>query len=247
VARFHAPAAERVGDLVELPRDEAAHLTRVLRLGVGAAVRVFNGRGAEFEGVVEQLSKTGVRVRVETARPPQPEMAVRVTLAQAAIKGDGMDDVVRDAVMMGVSVVQPMVTERSEVSLASLARGRRRERWQRIAVSSAKQCGRAVVPAVAEPRTVVQVLEELRGTPGEAVLLCVEPSAAVDAVSVSELETPPSSTVTLLVGPEGGWAPEELTLAAPICRFVTIGGRTLRANAAAVVALSAVFARWRLL
>jgi 16S rRNA (uracil1498-N3)-methyltransferase len=149
--------------------------------------------------------------------------------------------------MMGVGVVQPIVAERSEVTVAALVRGRRRERWQRIAVSSAKQCGRAVVPAVLEPRTLVAVLEELRVAPHGVVLLCVEPSVAAGAASVADLEGPPPSEVTLLVGPEGGWAPEELVLAARVCRFVTIGGRTLRANAAAIVALSALLTRWRLL
>ena len=74
-----------------------------------------------------------------------------LTLAQAVLKGDKMDDVVRDAVMMGVAAIQPIVTARSEVTRAALERGHRRERWQRVAVSSAKQCGRAVVPAVLEP------------------------------------------------------------------------------------------------
>jgi 16S rRNA (uracil1498-N3)-methyltransferase len=170
-----------------------------------------------------------------------------VRLVQAVIKGDAMDEVVRDAVMMGVGVVQPVVTARSEATLASLVRGRRRERWQRIAVASAKQCGRAVVPAVLEPRALDGLLDDLSPATRGSAFICVEPSVAAGAVRVSDLEAPPAAEVTLLVGPEGGWTPDELARAAPVCRPITLGGRTLRANAAAIVALSAMLAHWRLL
>jgi 16S rRNA (uracil1498-N3)-methyltransferase len=151
-ARFFAPAAGVPGDRILLPVDEAEHLTRVLRLSSGDNVRVFNGRGAEFEAVVDTADREGVRLTIGAPCVPAPEPRVAFTLAQAVLKGDKMDDVVRDAVMIGVAAIHPIVTARSEISLASLARGRRRERWERIAVSSAKQCGRAVVPSIAEPR-----------------------------------------------------------------------------------------------
>ena len=151
-ARFYAPGATSAGDLATLPADEAQHLTRVLRLKAGDSIRVFNGRGGEFNATVESVVKQVVRVSVGAAGKPAPETRVAITLAQAVLKGDKMDDVVRDAVMMGVAAIQPIVTVRSEVSLAALERGRRRDRWQRIAISSAKQCGRAVVPTMLDPR-----------------------------------------------------------------------------------------------
>src|SRR6188472_2052782 len=150
-ARFHAPDAREPGQVITLADDEAAHLTRVLRLQVGAPVRVFDGAGLEFDAVVETTSKRGADIRLLTPHQAVAEPRIRVTLAQAVLKGDKMDDVVRDAVMMGVAAILPLITARTEVSPAVLERGRRRERWQRIAVMSAKQCGRAVVPAVLEP------------------------------------------------------------------------------------------------
>jgi 16S rRNA (uracil1498-N3)-methyltransferase len=243
--RFHAPDAERPGDLVSLPSDEAQHLTRVLRLGEGAAIRVFNGRGAEFDAVVAQAGKSGVQVRVGPVRDALREPGVAITLAQAVLKADKMDDVVRDAVMLGVVAVQPMVTARSEVSLESLRRGHRQERWTRIAVSSAKQCGRAIVPVIQPPLGIRDVLSRLvNGEGGERGLIFVEPSAAQEAASVGGLDADRPRRATVLVGPEGGWTGEELQGALAICRPVTLGARTLRADAMSIVALTALLVRW---
>lgn len=245
-ARFYVPEAKAVGDLVALPSDESQHLTRVLRLKAGDAVRVFNGRGGEFDAAVETAAKGGVRVRVGTRREPAPEPRVAVTLAQAVLKGDKMDDVVRDAVMMGVTTIQPIVTARTEVSLATLERGRRRGRWERIAISAAKQCGRAVVPAILNPRSLEPAGQALPAMRLPApVLMLVEPGAMSDGAALGDLDLPTPETASVIVGPEGGWTREELAAAVTSCRLMTLGGRTLRADAMAVVALAALFARWR--
>lgn len=256
-ARFFAPGAERPGDRVALPDDEAQHLTRVLRLKAGAAVRIFDGRGREFDAVVEQAGKNGVKVLVGAAREPLArEPRVAVTLAQAVLKGDKMDDVIRDAVMMGVAAVQPMVTARSEVTLAAVQRGRRVERWGRIAVSSAKQCGRATVPPVLEPRSFAGAVDALASmTLPVPALMFVEPSAlspvggsddgpAGSLVALRDLDATAPREATLLIGPEGGWEPDEIERGAAACRLVTLRGATLRADAMPLVALTALFARW---
>jgi len=208
----------------------------VLRLSSGDRVRVFNGRGAEFEAVVDAADREGVRLTIGAARVPAPEPRVAITLAQAVLKGDKMDDVVRDAVMMGVAAIRPIVTARSEISLASLTRGRRRERWERIAVSSAKQCGRAVVPSIAEPS---QFNEDFPSP----VFILVEPNTLA-GVALADLEPTIPGHATLMIGPEGGWTADELEIAAGLGTLVTLGQRTLRADAMALVALSAMFARW---
>ena len=123
-ARFYAPDAHAPGDVIALPEDEAEHLARVLRLKAGDALRVFNGRGHEFDATVESEGKGGVRVRLGGATQPAPEPRVAVTLAQAVLKGDKMDDIVRDSTMLGVAAIQPIITARAEVTRASLIRGR---------------------------------------------------------------------------------------------------------------------------
>lgn len=244
-ARFYAPEANAPGEIATLPDDEAQHLARVLRLKAGQVVTIFNGRGSEFGGVVESVASGRVQVRLTDPRKPAREAAVAITLAQAVVKGDKMDDVIRDAVMIGVAAIQPIVTARSEITCAALDRGRRRERWQRIAVSSAKQSGRAVVPPILDPLdfgAMPQALTDLR-LPGPALML-IEPRASAEAIGLSEVPAIPPRETTLLVGPEGGWTAEEIAAAANACTMITMGARTLRADATALVAIAALFARW---
>jgi 16S rRNA (uracil1498-N3)-methyltransferase len=241
-ARFYAPGSAR-GRTVALPDDEAQHLSRVLRLKAGAPVVVFDGRGREFDAVVEKAGKSEVLVNVGSSRVVvEREPAVSLTLAQAVLKGDKMDAVVRDAVMLGVAAIQPIVTSRSEVTLASLERGRRRDRWQRVAISSAKQCGRAVVPEIIEPVAFEELVEP--GAIGMAFTF-VEPGAAGKGKPLVAFEGAPPAEAALFIGPEGGWAPEEVDLAAAVTHLVTLGRLTVRADAMALVALSAVFTLWK--
>lgn len=245
-ARFYAPDAHEPGDVIALPSDEAEHLTRVLRLKAGDVLRVFNGRGGEFEATVEQADKRGVRVRLGSHAMSAPEPRVAITLAQAVLKGDKMDDVVRDAAMMGAAEIQPIVTARTEVTRASIVRGRRRERWERIAVSSVKQCGRATIPRVLEAIEFDELIEALGRMllplPG---LMLLEPNAASQTTPASELDLSPQRGATVLIGPEGGWTAAEVERGASVCRLITVGSRTLRADAMCVVALSAFFTMWR--
>jgi 16S rRNA (uracil1498-N3)-methyltransferase len=241
-ARFYAPASVR-GKTVALPAEEAQHLSRVLRLKAGAPVVVFDGRGREFDAIVEKAGKSEVLVTVGAARTVvERELAVSLTLAQAVLKGDKMDNVVRDAVMMGIAAIQPMVTSRCEVTVAALVRGRRRERWQRVAVASAKQCGRSVVPEVIEPVAFEELVEPRSiGT----AFTFVEPAGASRAKPLVSFAAMPPAEASLFIGPEGGWAPEEIDRAASVTHLVTLGRLTFRADAMALVALSALLTMWK--
>jgi 16S rRNA (uracil1498-N3)-methyltransferase len=236
--RFYVPEARATADVIALPEDEAQHLVRVLRLSVGDRIRVFNGRGDEWWATVDAAGKRGVRARLNEPSRPAPEARVPITLAVAVLKGDKMDDIVRDAVMMGVTAIVPLVTARTEVARAAVERGDRVSRWHRIAVSSAKQCGRAVVPEV---RPVARLDDVLRQ--GPASLMLVEPSIS-EAVRTLR-DVPVMDRATLLVGPEGGWAPEEVAAALDrMALLVTLGPRTLRADAVPMVALTALRVHW---
>ena len=238
LARFFASEALTTGTSVALPEEEGQHLTRVLRLQAGDPVAVFNGRGQEWRAVVDAVDKHRVRVRLEEAIVPPPEPSIAIVLAVAALKGDKMDDVVRDAVMIGVAAIQPIVTARSEIPLSRVRDGGRVARWQRVAVSSAKQCGRAVIPVVNPP---LALGDALRGAIGAIVL--VEPSANAPTQRLRDLPARPRAT--LFIGPEGGWAPEELELAATAgATLVTLGAETLRADAAPLVAVTALRVQW---
>jgi 16S rRNA (uracil1498-N3)-methyltransferase len=243
VHRFFAPALDARADTVALPRDEAEHLTRVLRLGVGDTVSVFDGRGREFLARVVAAARRDVRVRLLAPVAPPAEPAVALTLVQAVLKGDRMDDVVRDAVMLGVAAVQPLVTARTETTVAALGRAGRPDRWRRVALASVKQSGRAVLPDIRTPLGLERYLEE----PAPAVrLMLVEPSAAATAAPIAALRGgPPPPDAALLVGPEGGWTPAECEAAAAAdVRLISLGPRTLRADAVPIVAIGILQFLW---
>lgn len=246
IPRFHAASLDRDSLEVDLPPDEAHHLAHVLRLSVGAAVRVFDGRGLEREARVLALSRRGARLALGAAVQSAREMAVRVTLVQAVLKHEAMDTVVRDATMLGVAAIVPLLAARCTVPTRAIASGRAVERWHRIAVGSAKQSGRAVVPEVRAPAT----FDEWLAADEAAVrLLLVEPERALHAAGgrwiAARRDTAVAGGVSVAVGPEGGWAADEVDAAAR--RGVvgwSLGQRTLRAEVAPVVALAILCHEW---
>lgn len=238
--RFFVPAAARTGTEVALPAEESAHLVRVLRLRVRDAIRVFDGRGREWDAEVGEIDGARVQVRLGRAVEPAPEPRVATVLAVSLLKGDKMDEVVRDAVMLGVAAIHPIAAERSDAAVRQAERRGRLDRWQRIAIASAKQCGRAVVPEIAAVATLAEGLAAAAGL----ALFLTEPGAAAPGV-VALADVPRAEAATIFVGPEGGWTGEELRQAADAGAVATtIGGLTLRADAVAIVALTALRALW---
>jgi 16S rRNA (uracil1498-N3)-methyltransferase len=241
--RFFAPSLDPGDELVMLPRDEGEHLTRVLRLGVGDTVSVFNGRGQEFVARVASVLRRDVRLQLQQRVDPPPEPSVAITLAQAVIKGDKMDDIVRDAVMLGAAAIQPLVSKRAETTVAALLRTARLDRWRRIALASVKQSRRAVLPEIRTPLTLENFLDE---PPAALRVMLVEPSVGGgEPVAVLQREPTPSDAA-ILVGPEGGWTEQECANARDHhVRLMTLGHRTLRADAAPVAAISVLQFLWR--
>jgi 16S rRNA (uracil1498-N3)-methyltransferase len=237
--RFYLPNLDREAARGRLDEHEARHLSRVLRLGPGADIEVLDGVGGLFHARVTTVWRDGVDVALIAPVTPAAEPRVQVGLVMSVLKGDSMDAVVRDAAMMGVATVQPVISARSETTIAALQRGHRARRWSRVAVSSVKQCGRATVPRIFPPVT----LEAWLGSRATARRLAlVEPSSA-RGHSFSAIDRSP--VVDLLVGPEGGWTPAELArLDRADVPLVTLGPRTLRAEAAPTIALAALFEAW---
>jgi len=241
--RFYVPEVSEVDQRLRLPDDEAAHLTRVLRLGAGATIHLFDGQGHEFKASVTSVERHGVEAQCLEAVDPTPEPSVSLTLAQAVLKGRAFDDVVRDATMLGVRAIQPLVTERTNAPLDAVRRDALRARWQRVAVASSKQSGRAVVPVV---RPVLSLIDHLSTCHDERHLMLVEPSASHAPTSALALAGPnPPATATVTIGPEGGWTEAEREQGKLRgCDVVTLGARTLRADAVPVAAVSVLLYVW---
>ena len=239
--RFYAPP-ENIDEAMltaDLPEDEARHLREVLRLGIGDEVYLFDGAGREWRGVVTQSTKRGAQVALaEAVAPAQPESPLALTLAVALLKGDKFDFVVQKATELGVTRLQPLATQYADVRLRDARDATQRvTRWQRIALAAAKQSGRAVVPEVCGCLAFSDFLA-IAGTDAGNRFMFAERAGQTLADALHQSSVP-SLSACVLVGAEGGWADSEIARAqADGWRIVTLGGRILRAETAAIVAVT---------
>jgi len=237
--RFLAESIDNDGRHARLSDDEARHLSQVLRLGAGDEIAVFDGAGREFRGRVVSVARDGAEVLLTSEVVASPEPAVRLTLAQAAIKGEKMDDVVRDATMMGVAAIEPLVTEHTA---SHMRPGGAPDRWRRIAIASAKQCRRAVIPLIGSGTTLGDWIVQ---DSARVKLMLLEPSASVEGHPLSTIGESRPESASLLVGPEGGWSTEEINAAVGAGYVpITMGHRTLRADAVPIVAIGLLQFVW---
>ena len=237
--RVYVPNLDPATRRFVLPEAEAHHVRRVLRLDAGDDVRVFDGRGREWSArLVPSERRSAVTVDLVEEVPAVPEPSVRVTLAAGVLKGDHMDAIVRDATMMGAAAIVPLVTEHVTVPKKAWQGTAVLDRWRRVAVASAKQCGRAVVPEIAAPADLTGVLTRRAW---QSIVMFVEPAVPTEVVSLSSVAIPNGGDVLVLIGPEGGWSESEVTGAgAAGAKLAHLGPRTIRADAMATAALSAM-------
>ncbi|HEY6806800.1 MAG TPA: 16S rRNA (uracil(1498)-N(3))-methyltransferase [Pyrinomonadaceae bacterium] len=226
--RFFAPPSAFNRQTVTLTGDEAKHLRSVLRLKPGDQVFVFDGAGKEFKCVVAQLRRDEVELdNCEAIGPASPESPLSFTLAVALLKGEKFDLVVQKATELGVTTIVPVTTRYADIQLRDSSDAEKRvTRWRRIAMEAAKQCGRAMVTEVETPTSFKALIEEHN----EGARLLFSERDGGPLVAAQDVES-----VIGLVGSEGGWADEELSLARDAgWQIVTLGGRILRAETAAI-------------
>ena len=240
--RFYAPPTAFTapdGATVALGPEESRHLRDVLRLGIGDEAFVFDGEGREYRCVVfEQGRGAGATVTLqvtERVAPLRPESPLHLTLAVALLKSEKFDLVVQKATELGVSSIVPVVTKRADVRLRDRQEmERRRARWQRVVLEAAKQSGRARLPEINLPCAFASLIERADGDTKR--LLFAERSGRGLVETTKEWPARPAR-LTALTGPEGGWEDEEITEAAESgWAVITLGGRTLRAETAAIIA-----------
>ena len=231
--RFHAlPSAFNFETkTVTLAADEARHLRDVLRLKVNDEVYVFDGAGREFRCIVADTRRDVATLRIDSeVEPAKPESHLELTLCVALLKGEKFDLVVQKATELGVSRIVPLVTRYADIHLRDEADASKRvARWQRIALEAAKQSGRALVPEVGAP---VLFASFVQGTKDAALCLMFSERGGGGLELLAD-RTPRS--VAALVGSEGGWSDEEIEQArSEKFHVVTLGGRILRAETAAI-------------
>lgn len=236
--RFYAPPSAFTSgfDRVDLASDEARHLRDVLRLKPGDEVYVFDGAGKEFHCRVAESRRDAAQLNViSEVEPARPESPLRLTLAVALLKGEKFDLVVQKATELGVARILPIVTKHADIRLRDESDAAKRvARWQRIALEAAKQSGRAVVPEVDGPIAFGSLVQPASSDVAMPCLMFSEREGQ-SLLEVGKNIPAKVSAITALVGSEGGWANEELDAARDAgWTIVTLGGRTLRAETAAI-------------
>ena len=234
--RFFCPDGLLPASDMPLPAAVAHHAERVLRLAVGDPVTLFDGQGGECAASIlafgrEALARLGPQLAIECESPLQ------ITLVQALASGDKMDWIVQKAVELGVAAVQPVAAERSVLKLAGERADKRVAHWQQVAVAACEQSGRNRVPVVGE----ILPLAKYLARPFDGTRLILAPGA--DGALARKAR--PGRPVAILIGPEGGWSPAELDLAARAgCAPLALGPRVLRTETAGLAALAAMQTMW---
>lgn len=238
--RLYLDAALASGTRLPLERGPANYLLNVLRLRPGGAVLVFNGRDGEWRALIEGEGRRGAALAVAErvrAQTPSGDLAYLF----APLKAARLDYMAQKAVEMGASVLKPVITRHTQAARVNLGRLRAN------AVEAAEQCGLLAVPEVAPPEPLGAALAALE--PERLLVFCDEAAELGDPVGALRA-APPSPGLAVLIGPEGGFAPEERAAVAgrPNTVRLSLGPRILRADTAAVAALAlvqAVRGDWR--
>jgi 16S rRNA (uracil1498-N3)-methyltransferase len=211
----------------------AAHVSRVLRLGTGDPVTIFNGDGSDYPATITALRGSSIEVEVLDRLPARPESPLALTLVQGIARGERMDLIVQKATELGVAAIQPVLTARSVVRLEAKTAARKLLHWRGIVIAACEQCGRARLPAIAAPMSLVEWLAK----PAPAGLRRLQ--LAVDATESLGAAAAGVDAIELLIGPEGGLDDEEREAAARAAyRPCSLGPRVLRTETAAVAAFA---------
>ena len=229
--RFFLPPTGFAGERVRFTPEDARHICLVRRLEPGAVVRAADGQGYSYEIVLETVRPETVEGRVILRYREETEPGLKIHLCQSLLKGEKMDLVLQKGTEVGISAFHPFFSRRTVVRLDPGRAGKKRARWARIVLEAAKQSERGLIPTVTHPTTV----KELSLPPGVPALVAWEEEKETTLRQVLD-KIPKPEELALIIGPEGGFAREEVEIfhtagAVP----VSLGSRILRAETAGPV------------
>ncbi|MBC7416437.1 MAG: 16S rRNA (uracil(1498)-N(3))-methyltransferase [Herminiimonas sp.] len=238
MARFYCPQPLAIGAMFELPQ-ALAHHVQVLRMAPGSNITLFNGEGGEYIATLVAVERKSATVEIKAFSPREVELPYALTLAQALPESSKMDWIVEKAVELGATALQPLAAQRCVVRLSAERAAKRQLHWQAIAVAAAEQSGRNRILHLGEPA-------DFSSYVGQQDLhrrILLSPRAET-SLSHWARHQPPQS-VTLMIGPEGGFSDAEESLAMQHGALaLSMGERVLRTETAGLAALAALNAIW---
>lgn len=231
VHRFFASPEVIENGTIRLPAEESHHLARVLRMREGDVVSAFDGAGNEWACEITLIHKSECRLSILRKLETIVESPLRLTLAQALVRGEKFDLIVQKATELGVSRIIPVITDHCEIRKNEERSEQRLQRWRRISLEAVKQSGRRRLVEIDQPVRFPDLSAVLQGQ--TALLLSEKGGSGLPRRKMED------SGVTVIIGPEGGWSDEELDLAAMSELFpVHLGPRILRTETAAITAVT---------
>lgn len=233
--RFFVDFPCKIGEKAIITGEDARHIAKSLRMKEGEMLELCDGNGMDYSCEIDSFAGGDVVVNVFRAAPSSTEPSTFVTLIQSLPKADKMDSVMQKAVETGASRMIPVLSMRCISRPDTKSAAKKAERWQKIASEAAKQCGRGILPQV-DPVTDFRKAVEEAAHDGEVVLFYEgggEP--------LTKLVSPKTRRLSIVIGPEGGFAPEEVEFAKSLgVKTATLGPRILRTETAPIAALSAI-------
>lgn len=237
--RFFVEGNQIGEDSISITGTDVNHIKNVLRMRVGETVLISDGKDREYTCSISELSDEEVIAKIEDVNGPERELSVRVTLFQALPKGDKMETIIQKMVELGAFEIVPVSTKRCVVKLDDKKAGKKTERWNAISLSAAKQSKRGIVPKVTTPVSYKMALEQAK----ELDLILIPYENAEDMNYTREIieGIHKDMTIGVFIGPEGGFAPEEVEAAVNAgAKEITLGRRILRTETAGMALMSTI-------
>lgn len=247
--RFYSPIALSIGATVKLSDNAAIHAAKVMRLGIGDQLVLFDGSGVDFDCELISVQKSSTSAQVLKSQAVNNESPLNITLLLGISAGDRMDIGIQKAVELGVNKIVPLKTERSVVKLDEEKAKKRVEHWQNVVIAACEQSGRAQIPPVLAPESLSTWLQANTNAPSSgADLLNVQATRIllnpIGAKKLSEISKP-TGEIQLLIGAEGGLSDKEVTLAISHgFQSMVLGARILRTETAPLAAIAAMQTIW---
>jgi 16S rRNA (uracil1498-N3)-methyltransferase len=232
MSRFFVPEGSVSNGRIIVTGEELHHAKDVMRLREGDEITVFDGTGKEYSGIIDKVGKNELLASVKKVRDAAPERC-RLTLIQAIPKSSKMDFIIEKATEIGVSRIIPVITERTVVKVGS--EGNKLERWRKIAVVAAKQCGRSTFPEISQVAGFRDSLSHIKEHKISVIPCLYEGNASIKEVLRKER----ADSAAVFIGPEGDFTKEEVALAVNAGAIpVILGSEVLRSETAAIAVLS---------
>ena len=239
MARFFVSKENIHNDIITIIGNDVNHIKNVLRLKPGDQIDICDGSSNDYIAVIEALEKNEIKTRILDRIGNLNESEIKVMLFQGIPKSDKMDSIIQKNVELGIHSIYPVITDRTVVKMdQGASAAKKTERWQRIALEASKQCQRGIVPKIGNSLSFNEALETAVNNSELSIIPCLREK---DNTVRKVIKNRYLKSVSVFIGPEGGFSDEEVDLAERSGVVpVTLGPRVLRTETAGLVVLSLI-------